>query len=383
MGVVWFLRLAALFLAGLLATTVGAVSPTLADSAPTEIAPAVEGTEPTDPAPEADPVLVGAGDIAGCGIRRRRGRPPALLDEHARHHLPGGRHRLSTTAPPRSSAPCFEHHLGRAQGPACVPAVGNHEYYNGVEAVAARYFHYFGRGGRRARQGLVQLRARRLARDRRSTACATPWANCGAGWPRSSGSGTFSPPATPSARSPLCTTPVQPGVKHGAIPESRGRCGRPVPRTAPTSCSPDTTTATSASPCRVPPGLSTAIFGIRQFIVQRRAGPRIGPVGPAQQRGARPLPHVRRSEVDASRRQLRLAVRPGAREGVHRLRHRRLPRRTHPAAAPAAASPASSSSAAAAFSSGRPRLAGGVVVQRVVGGAPQDRPRSAGRRPAG
>jgi hypothetical protein len=126
-------RLAALLLAGLLATTVGAVSPTLADSAPTD--PEVE----VSPTPEPDPVLVGAGDIAYCDSDNDESTAKLLDDIPGTVFTVGDNAYLDGT--PKEFTECYEPTWGRHKA-RTRPAVGNHEYQG--SAVAAGYFDYFG-----------------------------------------------------------------------------------------------------------------------------------------------------------------------------------------------------------------------------------------------
>jgi hypothetical protein len=93
---------------------------------------------PPAPAVEADPVLVGAGDIASCTSSGDEA-TAALLDK-----IPGAVFAIGDQAYPNGSARdfqrCYEPSWGRHKA-RTRPAVGNHEYH---DADARAYYDYFG-----------------------------------------------------------------------------------------------------------------------------------------------------------------------------------------------------------------------------------------------
>ena len=118
-------RLGGALAVGLLATVVG--------GAPVRAASPVAHSRP-------DPVIVGAGDIAGCANLAGARATAALLD-----HLPGTIFTLGDNAyvngTPKEYADCYGPTWGRLKARTTLPVAGNHDYNT---PGAAGYFGYFG-----------------------------------------------------------------------------------------------------------------------------------------------------------------------------------------------------------------------------------------------
>ena len=135
------------------------------------------GAGGTGGSPSGPSVLYAAGDIGDCASAGDTG-TGRLLDGLVDPSAPIAV--LGDIAYPNASlgdfTNCFDPSWGRHKA-RIRPVPGNHEYGHGRRA---GLLHVLRRGGRRSRQGLLQLRPRRLARRRRSTATATS-VSCAAG----------------------------------------------------------------------------------------------------------------------------------------------------------------------------------------------------------
>ena len=206
---------------------------------------------------------------------------------------------------PDEFARCYEPTWGRHKA-RTRPAVGNHEY--GTPG-AAGYFGVLRRRGRRARQGLVQLRPRRLARrgaelqlhSRRRLPGRVRAGALAARRPGRKPARVHARLHAPSARSAPATCT--------AAARRSSRCGARSRTTARSWCWRATTTTTSASPHRRPPARSTSSGACVSSSWARAGGPCARSAQPrAEQRGARQH-HLGRAPPAAARRPLRLAVR--------------------------------------------------------------------------
>ncbi len=203
------------------------------------------------------------------------------------------------------------------------PVPGNHDYEG--DSTAAGYFTLLGRRGRLARAGLVQLRHRGVARGRaelelrprrrlRHGVARGAVAEAGPGVPpRRVHARLLPPPALfvdPGARL------QRPGARHlqRAVPGRRRRGRERAHEVVRALC---------------PPGRERwSRLPVRRSRVRRRdrrgdARPDQQPCG--EQRGVAGL-DAGRAQADAPRGDVRLAVRPGGRRNLHRLRNRELSR---------------------------------------------------------
>ena len=184
------------------------------------------------PAEAVDPVLVAAGDIAGCGPSATRPPPPWSPAAVEGTVATFGRQRLRGRHGAAEFANCYGPSWGRHKA-RTRPAPGNHEYQT---AGAAGYFGYFGERGRRPGQGLLQLRRSAPGTSSCSTATARNGRLRARVRRRSTGCGpTCAAHPTAVHAGLLAPPPLQLGPAARQQHGGRGRSGRRSTSTAPTS----------------------------------------------------------------------------------------------------------------------------------------------------
>ena len=265
---------------------------------------------PPTPAASGDPVLLAAGTSRPAG--RAATSPCRASSTRCRARSRSRATPSRTTATPTSSPGCFDPSWGRHKA-RTKPAVGDHEY---CTPGAPRLLRLLRLGRGRPRQGLVQLRPRRLAhrgaeqqlrRDRWLWARDPSSTNGSSRTWRRTPATASAPTGTIRARAPArCTAGRRTGRRSGSSSTS----------TAPNGCSAGTTTPISASLPRPPTASSTA--NADPPVRGRRGGTMHYRSGPAPEHRSPELGGLRGAQADPAPGELRLALHRPGRQELHR-----------------------------------------------------------------